>query len=90
MRKEQQKVLQEKQKTSASKVKSDDFTDLILEEIREEGVPKDDSGKSDILLQPFKPRPLVPPGFNSTVLEKSSTTKSIPSTEKEVSNLIYV
>ncbi|XP_076907792.1 uncharacterized protein LOC143564380, partial [Bidens hawaiensis] len=85
MRKEQQKVLQEKQKTSASKVKNDDFTDLILEEIKEEGVPKDDSGKSDLLLQPSKPRPLVPPGFNSTVLEKSSTTKLIPSTEKEQS-----
>ncbi|XP_076918463.1 uncharacterized protein LOC143578887 [Bidens hawaiensis] len=83
MRKEQQKVLQEKQKTSASKVKSDDFTDLILEEIKEERVPKDDSGKSN--LQSSKPRPLVPPGFKSTTLEKSSATNSISSTEKDQS-----
>ncbi|KAI3743901.1 hypothetical protein L1987_56969 [Smallanthus sonchifolius] len=97
MRKEQQKVLQEKQKTSAIKFKSDGFTDLILEEAKEEGVseasgelnsavhsvPKDDSGKSKILLQSSKPRPLVPPGFKSAALEKSSTTKPISSTEKE-------
>lgn len=99
MRKEQQKVLQEKQKTSASKVK----TDLILE-AKEEGfletsgelissvqsVPKDDSGKPNTLLQSSKPRPLVPPGFKSTVFENSSTTKPISSTEKEVKNLNYV
>ncbi|KAJ0682641.1 hypothetical protein HanPI659440_Chr16g0649681 [Helianthus annuus] len=98
MRKEQQKVLQEKQKTSASKVNSDGFTDLILEEAKEErvseasgalnsavqSVPKDDSGKPNILLQSSKSRPPVPPRFKSTVLEKSSTTKPISFTEKEV------
>ncbi|KAI7740099.1 hypothetical protein M8C21_010317 [Ambrosia artemisiifolia] len=97
MRKEQQKVLQEKQKLNANKVKSDEFTDLILEEAKEEGiseasgelktavqsVPKDDSAKSSILLQSSKPRPLVPPGFKSTILEKSSTTKPVSSIEKE-------
>nr|XP_043623407.1 uncharacterized protein LOC122595150 isoform X2 [Erigeron canadensis] len=92
MRKEQQKVLQEKQKSSANKLKSDDFSDLILEEIKEEvlelnsavqSVPKDDPGKSSILLQSSKPRPLVPPGFKSTILEKSSTTKPISFTDKE-------
>lgn len=92
MRKEQQKVLQEKQKSSGNKLKSDGFTDLILEETQEEGldlnsavqsVPKDDSGKSSILLQSSKPRPLVPPGFKSTILEKSSTTKPTLSIDKE-------
>ncbi|XP_076956914.1 uncharacterized protein LOC143632232 [Bidens hawaiensis] len=83
MRKEQQKVLQEKQKMNANKVKSDDFTDLVLEEIKEEEVLKDDSGKSSMISQSSKPRPLVPPGFKSTILEKSSTTKTISSIEKE-------
>lgn len=97
MRKEQQKVLQEKQKSNANKQKSDGFTDLILEETKEEGileasgelnsavqsVPNDDSGKSSILLQSSKSRPLVPPGFRSTILEKGSTTKPISSTDKE-------
>ncbi|KAK1425164.1 hypothetical protein QVD17_20510 [Tagetes erecta] len=96
MRKEQQKVLQEKQKTSANKVKSDGFTDLTLEAKEEvfletsgelnstvQSVPNDDSGKPNTLLQSSKPRPLVPPGFKSTVFEKSSTTKPISSTEKE-------
>ncbi|XP_024987527.1 uncharacterized protein LOC112522563 isoform X1 [Cynara cardunculus var. scolymus] len=97
MRKEQQKVLQEKQKSNANKHKSDGFTDLILEETKEEGVleasgelnsavqsvPNDDSLKSSILLQSSKSRPLVPPGFRSTILEKGSTTKPISSTNKE-------
>ncbi|XP_076923184.1 uncharacterized protein LOC143585241 isoform X2 [Bidens hawaiensis] len=83
MRKEQQKVLQEKQKTNANKIKTDDFTDLVLEEIKEEEVLKDDSGKSSMISQSSKPRPLVPPGFKSTILEKSSNTKSISSIEKE-------
>ncbi|KAD7117067.1 hypothetical protein R6Q59_006318 [Mikania micrantha] len=91
MRKEQQKLLQEKQKTNANKLKVDEFTDLALVEAKEEGVsdsevqsvPKDDSGKSSILFQSSKLRPLVPPGFKSTVLEKSSTIKPVFSTEKE-------
>lgn len=96
MRKEQQKVLQEKQKTGA--IKSDAFTDLILEESKEErvsegsgelnsivqSVPKDDdSGKSSTLLQSSKSRPLVPPGFKTTIVDKSSSTKPIFSTDKE-------
>ncbi|XP_022025660.1 uncharacterized protein LOC110926212 isoform X3 [Helianthus annuus] len=97
MRKEQQKVLQEKQKMNANKVKGDEFTDLVLEEVKEEvvseasgelktavqSVTKDDSGKSSVLVQSSKPRPLVPPGFKSTILEKSSTTKPVSSIEKE-------
>lgn len=99
MRKEQQKVLQEKQKSSGNKLKSDAFSDLILEESKEEvlleasgelnpnstlqSVPNDDSGKSSVLLQSSKPRPLVPPGFRSTILDKTSTTKPISSTDKE-------
>ncbi|KAK9074261.1 hypothetical protein SSX86_006858 [Deinandra increscens subsp. villosa] len=96
MRKEQQKVLQEKQKTSANKVKADGFTDLVLEEAKEEGVlqasgelnsavqsvAKDDSGKSSLQMQSSKPRPLVPPGFKSTILEKSSITKPVSSVDK--------
>lgn len=97
MRKEQQKVLQEKQKSSGNKVKSDAFSDLILEESKEEGVlegsggldsvvqsvPSDDSVKLSSVLPSSKPRPLVPPGFRSTILEKSSTTKPISSIDKE-------
>ncbi|PWA72988.1 hypothetical protein CTI12_AA265260 [Artemisia annua] len=97
MRKEQQKVLQEKQKSSANKQQSDEFTDMLLEEAKEEGlseaggelnsavqaVPKDDFGKSSIMSQSSKPRPLVPPGFKSSILEKSSTSKPISSTDKE-------
>lgn len=97
MRKEQQKVLQEKQKSSGNKLKNDGFTDM-LDEVKEEGsleasselnsavqsVPKDDSGKSSNLLQSAKPRPLVPPGFKSTIIEKSSTIKSTFSADKEV------
>lgn len=88
MRKEQQKVLQEKQKSSGNKLKSDGFTDMIAEETKEEGlelnsavqsVPMDDSGKSSALLQSSKPRPLVPPGFKST--------KPISSIDKEVNIL---
>ncbi|XP_023730803.1 uncharacterized protein LOC111878521 isoform X1 [Lactuca sativa] len=97
MRKEQQKVLQEKQKSSGNKLKSDAFSEL-LEESKEEGVleasggelnsvvqsvPNEDSGKLSSVLQSSKPRPLVPPGFRSTILEKSSTTKTISSMEKE-------
>ncbi|KAI3764418.1 hypothetical protein L2E82_14425 [Cichorium intybus] len=97
MRKEQQKVLQEKQKSSGNKIKSDGFSDLILEESKEEGVleasgelnsvvqsvPNEDSGKLSSVLQSSKPRPLVPPGFRSTILEKSSTAKPISSMDKE-------
>ncbi|KAI3818553.1 hypothetical protein L1987_12363 [Smallanthus sonchifolius] len=97
MRKEQQKVLQEKQKMNANKVKDDEFTNLVLEEAKEVGISeasgelnsavqsvlKDDSGKSSILLQSSKPRPLVPPGFKSTITEKSSTTKPVSSIDKE-------
>ncbi|KAL4586098.1 hypothetical protein LXL04_010729 [Taraxacum kok-saghyz] len=92
MRKEQQKVLQEKQKSSGNKVKNDEFTEMILEESKEaaalessgelnskvQSVPNDDSVRSSVLLQSSKPRPLVPPGFKTTI-----TTKPISSTEKE-------
>ncbi|PWA70885.1 hypothetical protein CTI12_AA283650 [Artemisia annua] len=37
-RKEQQKVLQEKQKSRANKQQSDEFTDMLLEEAKEEGL----------------------------------------------------
>ncbi|XP_071705922.1 uncharacterized protein [Rutidosis leptorrhynchoides] len=84
MRKEQQKVLQEKQKLSGNRLKSDEFTDLITEETKEEGlelnfevksVSKDDSEKSSALLQSSKPRPPVPPGFAKPI---SSIDKENP------------
>lgn len=98
MRKEQQKVLQEKHKLNTNKHKSDGLSDLsvLVEEPKEDkglfetnneldsgivAVSDNDSGKS----QGSTSRPLVPPGFRSTVLEKSSGQKTLISFhEKEV------
>ncbi|GJR28233.1 3-dehydroquinate synthase, chloroplastic [Tanacetum coccineum] len=75
---------------------SDEFTDMLLGEAKEEGlseasgelnsaflsVPKDDYGKSSITSQSSKPWPLVPPGFKRSILKKSSTSIPIYSTDK--------
>ena len=88
MRKEQHKALQEKQKLNLGKHKDDhvsDFTELLedgkdvkrvtnrsneLDESVTQPVPNNDSGKSSC-------RPLVPPGFKSTILERNSSTKPL-------------
>lgn len=102
MRKEQQKVLQDKQKLHVDKHKDDLFSDDIAlldqtkegralersNELNESGaqpVSNNDSGNSSLPSQTSAPRPLVPPGFASTILEKNSGTKSLTySHEKEV------
>ncbi|KAF5946280.1 hypothetical protein HYC85_016508 [Camellia sinensis] len=93
MRKEQQKALQEKQNLSLDKHKSDllsDFTELLedtkdgargfnrsnkLDEFVKQSVLNDDYSKSSSQTPAF--RPLVPPGFRSTVLEKNSSPRSL-------------
>ncbi|XP_052194166.1 uncharacterized protein LOC127802414 [Diospyros lotus] len=94
MRKEQQKALQEKQKLKLGKHKDDhvsDFTELLedgkdvkrvtnrsneLDESVTQPVPNNDSGKSSC-------RPLVPPGFKSTILERNSSTKPLTHSHSE-------
>ncbi|KAL8114115.1 uncharacterized protein LOC141667013 isoform X2 [Apium graveolens] len=99
MRKEQQKVLQEKQKMHVDKQKDDFFTAYAasLEQTTEGRALKQDS-KCDSGSQPLSnthsgnnslsntsaPRPLVPPGFASTTLEKLSGPKVITSAQEKV------
>lgn len=105
MRKEQQKVLQDKQKSHLDKHKDVLFSDDITlneqakegkplersSELKESGAqpaPNNDSVYSSLPSQ--APRPLVPPGFASTILEKSSGQKSHSYThEKEVPSAIF-
>ncbi|KAL7233166.1 hypothetical protein ACSBR1_016907 [Camellia fascicularis] len=93
MRKEQQKAFQEKQKLNPNKHKDDHVSDLCkllgdtkegksvlnrsneLDEIVTQAVSNNDSSKSS--LQTSAARPLVPPGFKSTTLEMSSSTRSL-------------
>lgn len=92
MRKEQQKALQEKQKSNLEKRKADSVSDVsvLLDDTKEEKGVLDadneldsaitpssiDSGKSALPSQvPY--RPLVPPGFKNTVVEKASGLKSL-------------
>ncbi|KAL6290348.1 hypothetical protein ACE6H2_007858 [Prunus campanulata] len=93
MRKEQQKAFQEKQKLKPEKNKGDfDFATLLDDskdekrllhrssEIEEPLIPpasNNDAEKSTFLLQTPAPRPLVPPGFASTVLERNLGAKSL-------------
>lgn len=84
MRKEQHKVLQEKLKLKQEKME-DPLSDIperdtILNESDEPGMklaPQNDTGKLPVSSQVPPSRPLVPPGFASTLLEKSSGSKSV-------------
>ncbi|XP_057499641.1 uncharacterized protein LOC130783893 [Actinidia eriantha] len=93
MRKEQQKTLQEKQKLNPVKHKDghvSDITELLedtkdrervfnksndLDDSMTQTVSNDDSHKSSS--QTPGSRPLVPPGFKSTILEKNSSIRSV-------------
>ncbi|KAL8111281.1 uncharacterized protein LOC141668991 isoform X1 [Apium graveolens] len=104
MRKEQQKVLQEKQKIHVDKEKDVFFkADPALLEHTIEGRALDqgtkldlsgsqppstvDTGNNSFPPHTSAPRPLVPPGFASTILEKNSGPK-VPSSmhEKVIGN----
>lgn len=89
MRKEQQKALQEKQKSSSGKLE-DPFSNIVgLREHPNDSktssdsdkvlkqAPQDDSDKLPLHSQAPPPRPLVPPGFVNSVVDKGSSAKSI-------------
>lgn len=88
MRKEQQKSLQEKQKSNQGKMEdpfsamcsaehpSDGKTSTDLDKILKQ-TPQNDSSKLSVPSQATPSRPLVPPGFVSSVVDKSSTAKSL-------------
>ncbi|XP_021850412.2 uncharacterized protein [Spinacia oleracea] len=88
MRKEQQKTLQEKQKSNQGKT-GDSFSEKALLDNTSAGktssdlekvlkqTPQDDSSKLSVSSQVPPSRPLVPPGFVSSVVEKSSMAKSL-------------
>ena len=89
MRKEQQKALQEKQKSSSGKLE-DPFSDIVglLEHPNDsktsgdsdkvlKQVPRDDSDKLPVHSQAPPPRPLVPPGFVNSVVDKGSNARSL-------------
>ncbi|XP_062090396.1 uncharacterized protein LOC133796763 isoform X2 [Humulus lupulus] len=88
MRKEQHKSLQEKQKFNIDKSRVDFDISTLREESKEErkssgsdevAIPlgsDNDSEKSSVLSQTPASRPLVPPGFKSTVIDKSLGSKS--------------
>lgn len=87
MRKEQQKALQEKQKSKQGKTE-DPFSEMASQENTSDGktsgdldkvlkqTPQDESSKLSVSSQAPPSRPLVPPGFVSSV-DKSSTAKSL-------------
>ncbi|XP_068331140.1 uncharacterized protein [Pyrus communis] len=95
MRKEQHKALQE-QKLKPEKNKGEfDFATLVDDskderrhrssEVEEPLIPpaaNTDSEKSSFLLQTAAPRPLVPPGFATTVLERNLGPKSLSDTRE--------
>ena len=88
-RKEQQKALQEK-KINPERRKDDfDFSELLADSKDDKGLPNKskepdepmpasniDSEKSSLPSQTPASRPLVPPGFTSTILERNSGTKT--------------
>ncbi|WOG88608.1 hypothetical protein DCAR_0207843 [Daucus carota subsp. sativus] len=99
MRKEQQKVLQEKQKMHVDKQKDDFFTAdaASLEQTTVGRALKQDSesdgsgsqllsntgsGNNPVSSHTSAPRPLVPPGFASTISEKISGPKFTLSTQE--------
>ncbi|XP_071722886.1 uncharacterized protein [Rutidosis leptorrhynchoides] len=92
MRKEQQKVLQEKQKSNVESRKDEfDISSLIDDEKTEKGLVSKsnqldgpmvvpavniESNKSTLQSQTPASRPLVPPGFSSSIVDKNSVTRS--------------
>ncbi|XP_024010509.1 uncharacterized protein LOC18015190 isoform X2 [Eutrema salsugineum] len=87
LRKEHQKVFQERQKLNPDLRKNDfDFTELLGESIDEKELPSRSDEVSNTPAIPGSsipasaaPRPLVPPGFASTILERKQGEK--PQTE---------
>lgn len=93
MRKEQQKAFQEKQKLNTNKCKDEfDITTLMENSKDDEGdakksnqfdepgslpVPSNESDKSVLPTQTPAPRPLVPPGFANSTLERNIGAKTI-------------
>ncbi|KAJ8529223.1 hypothetical protein K7X08_036058 [Anisodus acutangulus] len=95
MRKEQQKVLQEKQKPNAEKqtTEYDSEISVLLEDDKKDRglldkntevdimasqpITNNDSGKSSSSSQYLPSRPLVPPGFKTTVSDKSSGSTTL-------------
>nr|BAD94041.1 hypothetical protein [Arabidopsis thaliana] len=91
LRKEHQKAFQERQKSNPDLRKNDfDFTELLGESKDDKGRPSSSdevnhaptipgSSNTSLPSQSNAPRPLVPPGFASTILEKKQGEK--PQTE---------
>ena len=90
MRKEQQKTLQEQQKLNPIKHKDgrvSDITELLEDNKDGERVFNKSNDLNDSMTQMVSnddshkhtpgSRPLVPPGFKSTILEKISSTRSV-------------
>ncbi|KAK4738830.1 hypothetical protein R3W88_002527 [Solanum pinnatisectum] len=95
MRKEQQKVLQEKQKPNVEKhtAEFDSEISVLLEDDKKDRglldkntkvdimasqpIANNDSGKSSSSLQNLPSRPLVPPGFKTTVTDKTSGSTTL-------------
>ena len=93
MRKEQHRAFQDKQRSNLDKNKDDfDISTLVEEPKDETGSSKrnsepdefvkplasdKDSEKSSVPAQAPAPRPLVPPGFASSVLDRSLGAKSL-------------
>ncbi|KAL6982068.1 hypothetical protein U1Q18_023684 [Sarracenia purpurea var. burkii] len=91
MRKDQKKALQEKNSLNPDKHKNGHIADIVdllgdtkdgkrvfnrsneLDESLTQPISNNDSSKSSVQIPGS--RPLVPPGFKSTILEKSSTTR---------------
>ncbi|KAM2264682.1 hypothetical protein ACFXTI_040818 [Malus domestica] len=102
MRKEQHKALQE-QKLKPEKNKGEfDFATLVDDskderrhrssEVEEPLIPpaaNTDSEKSSFLLQTAAPRPLVPPGFATTVLERNLGPKSLSDTREVEVTIVH-
>ncbi|XP_068650094.1 uncharacterized protein [Aristolochia californica] len=104
MRKEQQKTLQEKQKTGTDKHKDQVGTDICIllgsseaektswncnlnksEDSHVEPIIENESVKCSLPTQAPAARPLIPPGFKSTMLEKNIGAKLLaPSPAPEV------
>lgn len=87
LRKEHQKAFQERQKLNPDLRKNDfDFTELLGESKDEKGRPSRSdevnntptipgSNNTSLPSQSNAPRPLVPPGFGSTILERKQGEK---------------
>ena len=100
MRKEHQKVFQERQKSNPDLRKNDfDFTELLGESKDEKERPSrsdevhntpSNPGSSNHSFPPQSnaPRPLVPPGFASTVLERKQGGK--PQVSRYLSEMLIL